>query len=800
MGPENPFRKYHSVISIPAGIARAFKSIHDSKRCLIFSQLALEFGPNYHMYDRPSLRLHSIHHLSRKLGIAYWKSGNLNKGLEISQKSVSLEEDGIGLKLDECVLRDGQKQRDQMQYKLDKLNGELEEEEDYSSDSEYDVPEGESADILEILGGKVHMEKLLEILSRPVNCDPDDYDAGILFQLLGFGVKLDTQEPESLEAELILKAFKSFIANGIDLRWSDRYRNTILHIAAKENQFLIVKFLLQYGARLDLDAVDFSGATPLACAVAEGSKESAKLLISAGAKLDFRASSTSPPLLFRALSTDIDISFLKFLLESGLKDTINEPHLHYGTILHHAAFTCPVSVIKVLLEYGADANALDYMRLTPLGLAITLGYAEGVVELLMPHTNTDLLDYRGRHLSMLRCQGDGVRKIRQTHPPQDRAQLNIMHSQLRRERANAEVLVYYWLRSQSYRPQGYVLEVPNQMFHIIMHARLDTFAVLIRGHEKALSVKKDGELRSDRCSDCGEEIDCKTSAFVCRRCCPTLFCGDCLQKDALTPTVGPRRRCLPKIDVKLADSECRPIMNGRGFQFRRVASNSIFRGTEKRFKEIHPEKYALWGLVQSGTLDRVKSYVEKLPASARTMVDIDTKDFTGYTILHFAAEEERDEIFTYLAEQGADLNASDIAGWSIAHSAATAARMTVLKYMAVEGANLNVQDAYGRTPLHAAVLEGNVETVKLLLHLGVDQDIIDEDCQRACDIPSIMPAIKQVLTKFRYANEMPDISNLSQDPTSESRRAVRTKKLDPSGFTIAASNVLAYPPQVALDI
>ena len=57
--------------------------------------------------------------------------------------------------------------------------------------------------------------------------------------------------------------------------------------------------------------------------------------------------------------------------------------------------------------------------------------------------------------------------------------------------------------------------------------------------------------------------------------------------------------------------------------------------------------------------------------------------------------------------------------------------------MTVEGAELNIRDAYGQTPLHVTVLEGDFETVRLLLPLGADQSILDEDCRCSYDIEFI---------------------------------------------------------------
>ncbi|KAK6335776.1 hypothetical protein TWF730_003153 [Orbilia blumenaviensis] len=789
-GPENPFAKYPFVIGIPQGLGVAFKLVQDQKRSLKLFELALDL-----LNSTPgSATAYDIYELARKLSMAYWKTGNLERGLDMAQLAVNPKINENDLELLDQYVEEAVYQKDQMQYKIFKLNGGLDEEEEededdtyYLTDSEYETCDNETLDILDILSGNIHSGKLADILLEPLDCHPHDYDRDILFQLLSFNIDLNTPTPSSLEAEFILKVFQSFIQNYINLAWSDYYQNTILHAAAKEGHSLIVELLLKYESRFNINAIDYTGTTPLAYAVLEGSKISAELLIGAGAKLDFRPWRTSSPLLFRVLSTDTEPDFLRYLLEAGLKDTINEPHLHYGTILHHAAISRPASIVKLLLEYGADTNAVDYMSLTPLALAITLGYADGVLELLLEHTDTNILDYRGRHITNLRCRGADIEAIRRSHSSPQSSSLEIPNSQLRKEADRAEILVYYWLRSQSYRPSGYMLEVPNQMYHVLMHAGFRKFAVLVRGHEKSLAAGSQGEIRPDMCSNCGVEIDYDSPAFVCRRCCPTLFCRDCAH--------SPEHRhplCLPGHDVKLTDLDCRPILNGKGFQFRRGALNSIFKGAEKRFKCSFPAKHSLWGLVETGQIDLVQEHVERLSERAKKMIDIDAMDFTGYTILHFAAEEERDDIFIYLASQGAYLGASDIAGWSVAHSAATAARMDILRYMAKNGANLDAQDAYGRTPLHVAALEGNVETVKLLLQLGVDITIVDENCQRACDIPSIDPEIKTILENFKYGIKAELASRYKQDPTSEFRREVRAKKEDLRGYKISSYNVLAY--------
>ncbi|KAF3291865.1 hypothetical protein TWF132_006379 [Orbilia oligospora] len=378
-GPENPFVKHQDSVLVPEGLAAGFKLFGDFQRCLKLSKLELDlWNDNSTLWGSSSL-----FELIRKISKGYWETRNPEKGLEMVQQAIDIDRGDVNPRLRDFQKKEVLYQKEQMQYQLAKLNGELDEDLECISDSEYELLDDEVVDILDLVSGKHEAGKLVEIISHSLNCDPADYDPDVLFQLLRFDIDLDTEEAVSLEAELIIKAFKSFIKNNADLGWCDHRRNTILHIAVKGNHSLIVELLLKYSFRFDINATDFTGMTPLAFAVTMGSRKSTELLIQAGAELDFRPWSTSPPLLFRALSTDIELEFLRYLLESGLRDNINEPHLNYGTILHHAAFRRSASVVALLLEYGADANAVDYVRLTPLALAVMLGYADGVLELLL---------------------------------------------------------------------------------------------------------------------------------------------------------------------------------------------------------------------------------------------------------------------------------------------------------------------------------------------------------------------------------------------------------------------------------
>jgi ankyrin repeat protein len=64
--------------------------------------------------------------------------------------------------------------------------------------------------------------------------------------------------------------------------------------------------------------------------------------------------------------------------------------------IHYAAFENEPSVIKKLLEYGAEIDAMDNHSFTPLMMAVIRGNTECVRILLRRKANQTLLDKKGR--------------------------------------------------------------------------------------------------------------------------------------------------------------------------------------------------------------------------------------------------------------------------------------------------------------------------------------------------------------------------------------------------------------------
>ena len=117
--------------------------------------------------------------------------------------------------------------------------------------------------------------------------------------------------------------------------------------------------------------------------------------------------------------------------------------------------------------------------------------------------------------------------------------------------------------------------------------------------------------------------------------------------------------------------------------------------------------------------------------------DVNAKNDSGETPLHFAAERRNDiENVKFLVSQGADVNAKGgEEGKTPLHLVASRGygsdrdrNVEVARFLISQGANVNARDNYGSTPLHDAVSwYQDVEFVKLLVSQGANVLAKDKD-------------------------------------------------------------------------
>lgn len=233
--------------------------------------------------------------------------------------------------------------------------------------------------------GKLNIDIADYYERSPVHYAAENGRVDILHLLLGAGCRVDVSDSENITplhlaacrghyefVQLLLKA-------GCQINRKTSDKSSALHIAASRGYPTIVELLINYGAKID--ALDASDRTPLFLAVSRANHDVVKVLIEHGTKVNTEEIHGYTPLAEAVWHKDIEM--VRILLDSGAKITKSHYLLHYcvlyrnlhlvtlllrsgclvnvrddsgDTPLHTAVRTGELSIIKTLIEYGANVN------------------------------------------------------------------------------------------------------------------------------------------------------------------------------------------------------------------------------------------------------------------------------------------------------------------------------------------------------------------------------------------------------------------------------------------------------------
>ncbi|XP_074649568.1 transient receptor potential cation channel subfamily A member 1-like isoform X2 [Tubulanus polymorphus] len=173
----------------------------------------------------------------------------------------------------------------------------------------------------------------------------------------------------------------------------DCEKMTPLHKAAMYDRVVIIKILIDQGA--DINAKDINSLGPLHVACWKGQTEAVEFLLDNGAQINSLDTSLKTCLHW-AVEGEHSMTVMSMLVKNG-KSILDRKDRNDQNVLHYAAYVGNNSLVRILLEAGADASVKDTDEKTPLHIAAesnNLACAESLIEASKSELNDDDIDGR----------------------------------------------------------------------------------------------------------------------------------------------------------------------------------------------------------------------------------------------------------------------------------------------------------------------------------------------------------------------------------------------------------------------
>lgn len=141
-----------------------------------------------------------------------------------------------------------------------------------------------------------------------------------------------------------------------------------------------------------------------------------------------------------------------------------------------------------------------------------------------------------------------------------------------------------------------------------------------------------------------------------------------------------------------------------------------------------------------------KGYFNIVNLLIKLKADIKIQNKDNQTLLHIACLNGNKDIILLLLQNNMDANAKDNFGYTPIYYAIN---KKIAKLLISKGANINNKSEYrGNTVLHCAIIKGNKDIVELLLELGADTTIKNDQGFVAADIAENNLQAKELINNY----------------------------------------------------
>lgn len=522
---------------------------------------------------------------------------------------------------------------------------------------------------------------------------------------------------------------------GADLRSLTQDLQNVLHLVARARKANVLLQVLEDPAALDVNQKDDFGRTPVYYACAAGDAESVAFLLKHGADVHTLANDGSTPLhacaafkteqAIRAAQATSSTRFRGPPLD-GLRP---DSHRHGSRLPWYQArdgaretakprsyFSSIQAIVKMLVNAGVDAAAVNNKFLTALDVALVAGCAEFVQVFAADDSlfegATRNLENNGRTAG--RAQGIRLRmRVHMTLLMPRSCLETLDDNEPVREEIRGDPLRYLELLPNEDAAQLLTEEFETDPLYTSRHA---PYPKLVEPHHLQI-IERVPRLISWFSSYAGLE----KTLDVDRRS-RTLHSGE----TAWTPLQHACRQSASNIlTLRLLVEKMNVDVNARCAFLRRVPRIDV--------TEIVPGQAALHCLAEADNYWQLEGMRYLLAKDA----DVNARDSHGETPLHVAARGMRHNVegrgrlvegvwrlkaVRILLDHGADPNILDNKGQSALHLASSAPEIT--RELLARGADVT---AGAKNPLFLALLAQSVGVLEVLLDHGLSVDSTDED-------------------------------------------------------------------------
>ncbi|TMW69794.1 hypothetical protein Poli38472_001950 [Pythium oligandrum] len=273
----------------------------------------------------------------------------------------------------------------------------------------------------------------------------EDQDIGILKLLLDAGASVSIAERLGTALHRAtwsnwLEAAKLLLDRGVDVNAQDTFGRTVLSVAVQQGYFDLTKLFVSHGA--DVNKADLEVDLPLRNAIHHPrAAEVCKLLLEHGALMLYRYGQL--PLLNEAAErgnvelvkvllayedknalTPEELGFAlilaclssrtaelaQYLLELGASTTVKDNELG-NTALHNACMARDAVLVKLLLSYGADPNAVNYHGYATFHTACAVDNNDEVIQLLLDRGIDADEQVSGNTALVIACYSGAVKTV-----------------------------------------------------------------------------------------------------------------------------------------------------------------------------------------------------------------------------------------------------------------------------------------------------------------------------------------------------------------------------------------------------